>query len=166
MREGVADQVGNQLRQASDIAIHVAVEPEVGIDDAVGMGGVQFGDDLLHSGLQRTGRPRQGEPAAEPTAGEVENIVDQSGHAVHTGVHHGHHRGPAHIERLAAEERGAGPNGRQRVAQVVPEHGDELLPQFGNLALVVQPLQGGRLTSLQITLITAPAPGPDEHHPH
>ena len=89
----------------------------------------------------RTGRERlrgvavELEAGAEAAAGEVEDVVDEAGHAGDAAADEAEGPGGGVGQGLALEDAGAGVDGGERVAEVVAEDGDELLAQLGALAL-------------------------------
>nr|GEU28581.1 hypothetical protein [Tanacetum cinerariifolium] len=91
-------------------------------------------DGVRHDGGHRQRRARDGDQAARH-ARHVQQVVDQARHVVHLA----HHDAGRAVHRLgrgvaAAQQLGAGADGRERVAQLVRQHGQEFI-----LALVGQP---------------------------
>jgi hypothetical protein len=59
---------------------------------------------------------------------DVEQVVEQSGHVPALPVDHRRRRGNRRRRALVLQQRDAGANRRQRVAQLVGQHGQELVP--------------------------------------
>ena len=143
-----------------------SVDLEAGLDHAPGRSRSQFVDDLLEDRLQRpVGVTVQRDAAAQPSAREIQDVVDQVRHTGDGGIDH-----VEDAELLVLLQRArplqdprAGADRRERIAEVVTEHGDELLAQFRSLPL-------GRKTFLklrpgihQLALIAPPVGRLDDH---
>ena len=84
----------------------------------------------------------QREATAEATAREVENIVDQARHPDDAAMHHAQNLRASFAQSLLAKKADAATNGRERIAQIMPKHGDELLAKGRCVLLVEQVLIG------------------------
>ena len=121
-----------------------SVEYDVGVDHPVRPGGAVLGDNLHQRMLQLARGPADGQPAAEPAAGEIEHVVDEPRHPAYRVLHQLERRAPGFIERRLSKQPRAGVDGGKRIAQVMAEHRDELVAQFGRLALAEQRGLAGR----------------------
>jgi hypothetical protein len=96
-------------------------------------------DHVLQPRGQEVGfADRQPHARAQPHAREVEHVVDQAGHAARARLEP---RAELHEVRLglaADQQLGRRAHRGQRVAQVMAQHGDELLAQLGRGALGLQ----------------------------
>jgi hypothetical protein len=76
---------------------------------------------------------------AHLAAREVDHVVHQRRHALAAALDQpGQDGEPLFVAQAEQHQLGAGDDGAQRVAQVVSQHGDELLAQFGRGARVEQ----------------------------
>ena len=115
------------------------------LDRPLRPGGPQLGDDLLqHRPQARLGVEVELKAAAEAPAGEIEHVVDELGHPRDAALDEAHDRRPPAAERFLLEHAHAGVDRGERVAQIVAEHGDELLAQLRRLALVEERRLGRR----------------------
>ncbi len=104
---------------------------------AAGIGELQLVDRLGAQLAQIDAAPLDGEPAAQPAAGEVEQVVDHARHPVGAGEDAAHHPRLLVGEAAVAQQHlGRGEDGGERVAQVVPDDADELLAEAGRLLLL------------------------------
>jgi hypothetical protein len=143
--QGVAEQVGKQLRDAAAVAMHRLRQIQIGLDSVRRKARAQLRNHMIENLLERQHRAVQGDATAEPAAREIQQIVDQRRHPRHALLHQREDR--CGIPAAAHQQIGAGRDRRQRVAQVVAEHGDKLLAQFGSLAFPKQPRFTGGDTS-------------------
>ena len=74
--------------------------------------------------------------ATETAARKVQNVVDQARHPDDAALHHVQNLRAPFAQSLLAEKAGAASEGGERVAQIVAEHGDELLAQRGRVLFV------------------------------
>ncbi|MNV39341.1 hypothetical protein D3C71_1309170 [compost metagenome] len=102
----------------------------------------ELGHDLPQPGLQvRDRRDVDAHAGAHAPARQIEHIVDEPRHAPAVGaqacavLHHFQVRTPQHDLADRA-------HGRQRIAQVMTQHGNELVAQLRVLARVAQGLLG------------------------
>ena len=94
------------------------------------MGVLELGDDRAQEHARSATRSRpHGDAAAEAAAREVEDVVDQLRHAPGVLLIRAAMRRPGVARSLAASS-GRGDDRGERVAQVVAEHGNELLTQL------------------------------------
>ena len=135
MHQRVGQQVRQQLRDARRIAVDRRIEVHLDLDRPIGPGRAQLIDHLQQRRRQRLSavarrvparrrdgraqnraRCRSGPPCARRSSASAATIVRA-----------------LPVEPLLGEQRGAGVDRRQRIAQVVAEHGDELLAQLGRI---------------------------------
>ena len=137
MGEGIADQIREQLSDPRAVAVDAFRQFEAGLDHALGRGRPQFVDDLLEDRLQRPGVTAQRDAASQPPAREIQDVVDEVRHAGDGGIDHVEDAEVlVLLQRAGAlQDPRAGADRCKRVAEVVTEHGDELLAQFRGLPL-------------------------------
>lgn len=111
---------------------------ERGDDRPIPVADAQFGRDLLEDPTEAGPRLDEGNAVPQPAMGKIHHIVDQSGHSRDGAVDHRDDLGPSGGLRFLAEQGHACPNAGKRVAQIMAEHGDELLSQRRCLSLVQQ----------------------------
>ncbi len=88
MGQGVGQQVGEQLGDLAAVHGHRLGQDDVAVDPALGLGDAQFAHHLFQGLAQgRIGLAVNGEAAAQPSASEVQHVVDQSGHAQDAVLH-------------------------------------------------------------------------------
>lgn len=95
-------------------------EREHRLDLAVARGRLQLGDDLLQDRRERLLGQGQIEAAAQPAAGEVEDVVDQRRHAADAALHQEQHVAVDAAGRLALQQLGAGRRCKRSTARRSP----------------------------------------------
>ena len=110
---------------------------EIRFDDAVRKADAQFGYDLLERRCQRLILAQcQRQSAAKSTAGEVEHVIDEAGHAAYAFPHDADHPFAQDPEERLSRARMRRSRCCQRIAQVVAQHCDELFAKVRGLAFV------------------------------
>ncbi|EEF26247.1 conserved hypothetical protein, partial [Ricinus communis] len=136
--DGVFQQVGQHLHQPRRVTGQRHPRRQLGHDLALRMHAAQLVNGLLQRPFQVVLMTQvQRDAAAHATTREVGDVVDHRGDAVAAalhGVQQRHQRG----RRAVAQYLGAVHDGAERRAQVVPQHGDELLAQLGGPHLVAE----------------------------
>ena len=111
------------------------------VDDAVRIRDLKLVDHLSHCRRQVTAVfYLEIQAAAEPTSRQVEHVIDEVLHATDASKHEFDDR--RSIRRAALHAPQAGLDAGERVAQVMAEHSEELLPQLGCGAFKLQSVLG------------------------
>ena len=135
----IGQQVGQQLRHALAVADHRHRDGEVRLDIRTCPGQAHFLHDLLQFlGQRLVGIQRHGNAPAQPPAREIQHIVDQVDHASHALLDARRVAPGAFAQRLHLQQFGGHADGLQGIAQVVAQHGDELVAQFCRHTGIVQ----------------------------
>ena len=150
--QGIGQEVGEELSDPACVAMDRRIDPEVGDDLAAGRDPAQLVDDLAQQRCEQDIAAADLDAVAEPAAREVHDVVDQRRHARYAALHES--QGLARVTHPFPQQLGPGLDRRERIAQVMPEDGNELLAQAG-LALGVDQLRAGRLGEH-----LGPLPGP------
>src|SRR6185312_16264578 len=83
-------KIGEELADADAITVHRLIDSKPGFDHPAGRSQSQFVDHLNEDRLQRRSCIAfKSDAAPQPTAREVEDVVDHRGHAHYRGLHHG-----------------------------------------------------------------------------
>ena len=99
----------------------------------------QFVHDLCNTGSSGLlGIPAQGNSTAQSTTREVQNVIDQAGHACDGRFHHLQYTGFGFVPWPTKQYPGARADRSERVSQIMAEHGDKLFPQLRSLAFILQ----------------------------
>ena len=139
VRQRIAEQVGQHLADAAVIGLHGRLQLVAPHDGPPGMRGAHLRQHLLQLRQQRgLIAQRHREATAEPATREVEQVLDQLLHAHGAAAHPqqvfaevaAHRR---RVEIGVLEHVHAKAQRMQGSAQVVPQHGDELLAQARDL---------------------------------
>ncbi|RWW89905.1 hypothetical protein BHE74_00001469 [Ensete ventricosum] len=139
MMDGIGDQVGEQLRQPFPVASDALKIADIRSDFALRVHALYLRHHVLQRGLQALAIANaQGNPVAHASPCEIQYVFHQLGCATTAGEDVPHDVVSGGIGVLAQQPLGAEVDGKQRVAQIVPKHGDELLAQFGGAAFFVQ----------------------------
>ena len=166
VRQGVAEQIGKKLTDAISVRRDRTGDGEVDVDHPSRVAGAQFIDYLLQIRRKLISRALvQTDAAAKPPAREIQHVVDESRHARRAALHIGEQQARPLRRRRFLQQDDARFDGGQRVAQVVAQHRDELLPQLFVGARIEQGCIGGGRAGLCVKL------GGDERgeqfkHPH
>ena len=144
MDQGIDQQVRQQLREAPGVADEFALQVDLAVDAPARMAAFQFGHRMRQLRAQGGGADhRQRNAATKATARKVHQVVDQAADAVAAaGDALGHLAGLV-ARRHQLDQFRAVDDGRQRRAQVVSQHGDELFAQLGRFAFGQQGAFGG-----------------------
>ena len=112
------------------VAIHRLGDIVARLDDPLRHAAGKFGHDVLKYNFDRLAAAAvQGEAAAQPAAREVHDVVDERGHPCRAASGSVDDADAGLRLRHPRKELQAPAIARQWIAQVVPEHGDELLAQ-------------------------------------
>lgn len=131
--ERVREQIGDELAEPADVPLAEPGAGELEIDLPEWMGRAELGGDLMADRREFRRRGLHGEAAADPPAGEIEQVGDHMTHAI------GADRDPGQVTRVGRRQVappgqtvGEPPNRRDRRSKVVAEHSDEALALLGD----------------------------------
>ena len=158
----VGEEVGEQLGQAAMIGLDVPIHVDLNLNGPLGIARLYLRNDLRERRSQGAIRRVKRDPATQPAAGEIEDIVDQTAHSEDAAAHEADDLVRLVRLWLPHQDIDAAVDRREGVAQIVAQDGDELLAQLSRLVLFEQSTFGELLASLggllgdhQFTLITA-----------
>jgi hypothetical protein len=77
------------------------------------------------------------------------------GHSIDAGLHHRQDLQRLFVLTLAPQKPGRAHDRSQGIAEIVTQHGDELLAQFRGFALIAQPIDGGGFPKGECLLVAA-----------
>ncbi|MGY4326254.1 hypothetical protein ACVWWG_000668 [Bradyrhizobium sp. LB7.2] len=135
----VAEKIGQHLTYAAGVDPHSPWNVDDRFDNAIRMHVLELCDNLLDDRLECLFSQLELHPGTEPRAGEVHDIVDQTRHPGDASLQKADPVLPLFIDLLVQKPQAALDRGK-RVSEVVTEHGDKLLAQFGILSFQRQPV--------------------------
>ena len=149
MLQRIAHQISHHLRQAVGIPAPPLIALGVDAHAASRMGEVQLFHRVLDE-LAQIDAPRiDGEAAAQPAAGEVEQVVDHPRHPVGARPDSPQHAGLPLIEASVPQQQlGGGDDGGERVAQVVSDDADEVVAKARGLLVARLAREGSGLDAV------------------
>jgi hypothetical protein len=151
--ERVAQEIGEQLCEPWMVDPYGMSDVELGLYPTIGPDAPHLFDHLLQCRLERGICQPKSYASAETSAREIHDVVHDVRHPVDALQHQGDHGPGPVVERRLCEHASAGRHRSQGVAQVVSEHGDELLPDAGDFLFLTQVFFGldQQLSGIQVT---------------
>jgi len=151
--ERVAQEIGEQLCAPWMVDPYGMSDVELGLYPTIGPDAPHLFDHLLQCRLERGICQPKSYASAETSAREIHDVVHDVRHPVDALQHQGDHGPGPVVERRLCEHASAGRHRSQGVAQVVSEHGDELLPDAGDFLFLTQVFFGldQQLSGIQVT---------------
>ena len=133
MRQRIGDQIRQELADPLRIAVHRGGKVALEADMAAKVAPLQLADDLEQRCRQvRRFAPLDGNAAAQPAPGEIEDVVDQFRHPPAALPQLPDQRRSLLVQQAARQPVEAGRDGSDGITQVMAQHGDELVPEHAD----------------------------------